>query len=56
MNNELKNEIIKAHIYGETNINIAIANGITVEEVEESLSDTEAIEIKREQLKESGWL
>lgn len=56
MSDEMKNEILKAHIYGLSNIDIAIANGITVEEVEEVLSDTTAVTQKRNFLKESGWI
>lgn len=56
MSEEIKKEIIKAHIYGLTNAEIAECNGITVDEVSEALKDTALIEEKQAYMKESGWI
>ena len=56
MSDEMRKEIIKAHIYGLSNAEIADANGVTIEEVDKVLKDTEAIEQKRKFMLESGWM
>lgn len=52
----MKQEIMKAHIYGLSEKEISEANGITVSEVREALADKEAIEDKRNFMLESGWM
>lgn len=56
MSEQMKQEIMKAHIYGLSEKEISEANGITVSEVREALADKEAIEEKRKFMMESGWL
>lgn len=56
MSEQMKQEIMKAHIYGLDEKLIAEANEITVSEVREALSDKEAIEEKRKFMVESGWI
>lgn len=55
MSDEMKQEIMKAHIYGLSEKEIAEANGLTVSEIREALADTAAIEEKRAFMKEQGW-
>lgn len=56
MSEQMKQEIMKAHIYGLSEKEISEANGITVSEVREALADKEAIEDKRKFILESGWM
>lgn len=56
MSEQMKQEIMKAHIYGLSEKEISEANGITVSEVREALADKEAIEDKRKFMLESGWM
>lgn len=56
MSEQMKQEIMKAHIYGLSEKAISEANGITVSEVREALADKEAIEDKRNFMLESGWM
>lgn len=56
MSEQMKQEIMKAHIYGLSEKAISEANGITVSEVREALADKEAIEDKRKFILESGWM
>lgn len=56
MSEQMKQEIMKAHIYGLDEKLIAEANGITVSEVREALADKEAVEDKRNFMLESGWI
>lgn len=56
MSEQMKQEIMKAHIYGLSEKEISEANGITVSEVREALADKEAIEEKCKFMMESGWL
>lgn len=52
MNEEVKNEIIKAHIYGYSDAEIMQAMGVGEKEVAQALSDTKTIEEKTKYMKE----
>ena len=56
MSEEMKKQIIKAHIYGYDEKKIAEAECITISEVREALTDTELIEKTKQYMTESGWL
>lgn len=56
MSEEMKKQIIKAHIYGHDEKEIAEAECITISEVREALADTELIEETKQYMTESGWL
>jgi DNA-directed RNA polymerase specialized sigma24 family protein len=56
MSEEFKKQIIKAHIYGYTDLQIAQNEGITVSEVRSALQDKALIDETRAFMKESGWL
>ena len=56
MSEEFKKQIIKAHIYGYTDLQIAQYEGITVSEVRSALQDKALIEETKTFMKESGWL
>lgn len=56
MSEQMKKQIIKAHIYGYSEKEIAEAEGVAVSEVREALADTELIEDTKNYMIESGWL
>lgn len=56
MTGEKRNEIIKAHIYGNNVANIAKLEDVSIEEVEEILSDTTAIENMIDYLRREGYI
>ena len=56
MTDDVKNEIIKAHIYGYSVTDIMEAMGIQREAVEEALAGKEAIAQKTTYMRESGWI
>lgn len=55
-NNEIKNEIIKAHIYGHSVEEIETVMQISANVIAEALNDTKAVEEKRKDMKEMGWI
>ncbi len=56
LNNEIKNEIIKAHIYGHSVEEIETVMQISANVIAEALNDTKAVEEKRKDMKEMGWI
>lgn len=56
MSEQMKKQIIKAHIYGVDEKLIAEAEGITVSEVREALSDKALIEETKAFMLEMGWM
>ncbi len=56
LNNEIKNEIIKAHIYGHSVEKIETVMQISANVIAEALNDTKAVEKKRKDMKEMGWI
>lgn len=56
MNEEIKQEIIKAYIYGYSETEIMQAMGVTAAVVKEVLADTAAVEEKTKYMKEQGWI
>lgn len=56
INNEIKNEIIKAHIYGHSVEEIETVMQISANVIAEALNDTKAVEEKRKDMKEMGWI
>lgn len=56
MTEQLINEILKSLAYGESAEDAAAANGVTVDEVNEIITNNaEQIENKKAELKEGGW-
>lgn len=56
INNEVKSEIIKAHIYGHSIEEIETVMQISANVIAEALNDTKAVEKKRKDMKEMGWV
>ena len=56
MSEEMKKQIIKAHIYGHDEKEIAEAECITISEVREALQDKAYIEETKAFMSEMGWL
>lgn len=56
MSEQMKKQIIKAHIYGHSVEEIAECECITVSEVEEALADTKLIEETKSFMLEMGWM
>lgn len=56
LNDEVKNEIIKAHIYGHSVEEIETVMQISANVIAEALNDIKAIEEKKKAMKESGWI
>lgn len=56
MSEEMKKQIIKAHIYGHDEKEIADVMDITVSEVREALQDKVYIEETKAFMSEMGWL
>lgn len=56
INNEVKSEIIKAHIYGHSVEKIENVMQISANVIAEALNDTKAVEEKRKAMQESGWI
>ena len=56
LNNEIKSEIIKAHIYGHSVEEIETVMQISANVIAEALNDTKAIEEKRKDMQEMGWI
>lgn len=56
INNEVKSEIIKAHIYGRSIEEIETVMQISASVIKEALNDTKAVEEKKKAMHESGWI
>lgn len=56
INNEVKSEIIKAHIYGHSIEEIETVMQISASVIKEALNDTKAVEEKKRAMHESGWI
>lgn len=56
INEEVKSEIIKAYIYGHSVEEIESVMQISANVIAETLNDTKAIEEKKKDMKESGWI
>lgn len=56
LNDEIKSEIIKAHIYGHSVEEIGSVMQIGANVIAEALNDTQTVEEKEKAMKESGWI